>query len=510
MASTLARPTIVLSRSPPPMRGPRPLPARPTNARSPAQPTPAPAESVKQSDQQLKIVKPKRATYILQWASDVQPGSPLAPSPNAEHLHDPLLSASTQDFALRLMSFAQGACSPTSNNIGRIITAPLATGLVSLNKPTPKAPRLEARSPSVASPSTGRYNLSASGRRARAQPSVRRTVTRQQSRRGTPGRAQSRRLRDGRSKRASRMLLTLAESGVEETDVRRLTMRLSRQVSVAHRPATRVAAPTPPSREVFLDDDEWEFAPLLLVDSTGADDGEWEDFDGPTTAAFPDTAAALQPGSAFTMQSRSESASAYSHESDLASPYALPQPHDERSAGRATPPLPDSANTGSSSTTPGLSLLAIPARSQRKAAHLRKASYVTELEAFTAPKTPISPGTAPMLPTPKGPARRRPAPLNIPEPPTAARFSTSSPLDLQLVRAAFIAQSYAPARRPPSGDVGAVPRRLPTPEAEKKAAATSQHSARVNITGGMKSMVTALKTSRNGNAPRGNARREWI
>ncbi|VDC05153.1 unnamed protein product [Peniophora sp. CBMAI 1063] len=283
-------------------------------------------------------------------------------------------------------------------------------------------------------------------------------------------------------------------------------MRLSRQVAAANHPAARIAAPPPPSREVFLDDDEWEFAPLLLVDSTGADDGEWVDFDGPSTAAFPDTAAALQPTSAFTIQSRTESASAYSHESDLASPYKLPQPHDERSAGRATPPpLPDSANTGSTSTTPGLSLLAIPARSQRKAAHLRKPSYVTELEAFTVPKTPISPGTAPVLPTPKGPARRRPAPLNIPEPPSAARFSTASPLDLQLVRAAFIAQSYAP-RRPPSGDVGAVPRRLPTPEAEKKAAASNQHGARVNIAGGMKSMVTALKSSRNGNTPR----REWV
>ncbi|KZV59748.1 hypothetical protein PENSPDRAFT_394343 [Peniophora sp. CONT] len=503
MTSSLARPTIVLSRSPPPMRGPRPLPARPIKTSAPAQPAPV-AEQVDQSNQQLKITKPKRATYIRQWVHDVQPGSPLAPSPNAEHLHDPLLSAGTHDFARRLMSFAQGACSPTSNNIARIITAPMATGLVPLKKPISKTARLEVRSPSVASPSTGRYNISASGRRTRAQPSLRRTITRQQSRRGASGRAQNRRPRDQRSKRASRMLLTLADGGVDEANVRRLTMRLSRQVSVANRPAARVAAPQPPSREVFLDDDEWEFAPLLLVDSTGADDGEWVDFDGPATAAFPDTAAALQPGSAFTMQSQTESASAYSHESDLVSPYVLPQPHDERSLGRATPPpLPDSANTGSASTTPGLSLLAIPARSQRKAAHLRKASYVTELEAFTIPKTPVSPGVAPVLPTPKGPARRRPAPLNIPEPPTAARFSTSSPLDLQLVRAAFIAQSYNPRR---SGDVGAVPRRLPTPEADKKVAAGGQLGARVNIAGGMKSMVTALKSSRNGNTPR----REWI
>lgn len=508
MTSTLARPTIVLSRAPSPMRGPRPLPARPTNARSPAHA--ALVEPVDQSNQQLQITKPKRATYIRQWASDVQPGSPLAPSPNAEYLHDPLLSAGRQDFALRLMSFAQGARSPTSNNIARIITAPMPTALAPLKKPAAKAPRPEVRSPSVASPNTGRYNISVSSRRARAQPSLRRTITRQASRRAVPGRGQSRRPRDHRSKRASRMLLTLADGGADETNVRRLTVRLSRQVSAAHPSTARITASKPSSREVFLDDDEWEFAPLLLADSTGADNGEWVDFDGPATADFPDTAAALQPGSALTVQSRTESASAYSHESDLAAPYALPQPHDERSAGRATPPpLPDSANTGSSSTTPGLSLLAIPARSQRRAAHLRKPSYVTELEAFTIPKTPISPDATPVLPTPKGPERRRPAPLNIPEPPTAARFSTSSPLDLQLVRAAFIAQSYAP-RRPASGDVGAVPRRLPTPEAHKKVSGTGQNGARVNIAEGMRSMVTALKSSRNANTPRGSALREWI
>jgi hypothetical protein len=305
---------------------------------------------------------------------------------------------------------------------------------------------------------------------------------------------------DGHSKRASRVLLTLTEGAENPNAQKRLTVRLSKAPAAGRRSV--LVAPSAPEkdREVFLDDEEWEFAPLVIVDDNGMmDDDEWEDFDGPMSAAQPVSASSV-----------------YSHPSDFEPQYTLPNPHDLLSPNQVTPP--DSgrhlASDGSIKTTSSLPLLAIPARSQRKAAHLRKPSYFTDMDAFQIPVSPQSPARSQRatLQVPRGPARRRPAPLSIPSPAKSSRYSGVSPLDVRLVRKAFIAQSFTP--RPAGADVGAVPNRPPTPpsEDEKPRGRLDKRSPKMSLGNGMKNVLSAVSiTIRTGSGSRSSSgRRGWI
>ena len=82
MASTLytpVRPTIILS--PSSSRAHRPLPPTPA-------PVPPSGQVVSEEEHiKVQLSRPKRNTFILTWASTIEPGSPAAPSPENDVEH---------------------------------------------------------------------------------------------------------------------------------------------------------------------------------------------------------------------------------------------------------------------------------------------------------------------------------------------------------------------------------------------------------------------------------------
>lgn len=108
---------------------------------------------------------------------------------------------------------------------------------------------------------------------------------------------------------------------------------------------------------------------------------------------------------------------------------------------------------------PGVSVLSLPVRTRCTAKHLRKPEYLLDI-AFPrgSPGSPRSPrfyvGACPPSPAvrakPKGPARRRPAPLKLSPPSPALKRPTNSPLDPEKVRKDFLDSSFAPAVMAPA------------------------------------------------------------
>ncbi|GJF00268.1 hypothetical protein PsYK624_165520 [Phanerochaete sordida] len=103
----------------------------------------------------------------------------------------------------------------------------------------------------------------------------------------------------------------------------------------------------------------------------------------------------------------------------------------------------------SQTVKPGLSVLAIPARSRRSAKHLRKPEFL--LGVFPAPCSPqVSPASYAMYAgtaRPKGKARRRPAPLTLAPVSPARQVATNPDTDEDALRADFLVDSFRPRPR---------------------------------------------------------------
>lgn len=104
---------------------------------------------------------------------------------------------------------------------------------------------------------------------------------------------------------------------------------------------------------------------------------------------------------------------------------------------------------------PGMSVLAIPARSRRTAKHLRKPEYLLDVFPIprspvksVGPRSPLSPrfATFHIAPRPKGKARRRPAPLNLTLI-TPGPQGATNPADADQGRDEFLQDSFAPRPR---------------------------------------------------------------
>ncbi|OSD05372.1 hypothetical protein PYCCODRAFT_1432534 [Trametes coccinea BRFM310] len=185
-------------------------------------------------------------------------------------------------------------------------------------------------------------------------------------------------------------------------------------------------------------DEEWEYAHLLGGDDESED--SWVRFGSPTKArkvSIP-TVDAVHRGSVS------------SQDSDLDACYAM----------RAEDEGDDLAAFGGAlgpacARRPGMSVLAIPARTRRTAKHLRKPKFL--LDAFPVPGGP-SPLPAPVhahaAPSPQAQEqqaavkqRKRPAPLKL-TPPSPMFKCPTNPMDPEQVRDDFLASSFHPAAAP--------------------------------------------------------------
>lgn len=188
---------------------------------------------------------------------------------------------------------------------------------------------------------------------------------------------------------------------------------------------------------VWVDEDEeWEFAHLLSsVEDFYKPDGdeEWVRFASGNQNA--------QDGE------RRESVS--TQDSDLSHRYAVQVDTGSHDDLAGLTPEFDSFTV----VKPGLSILAIPARSRRTAKHLRKPGFL--LDAFPIPRSPsniidmplspLSPRFAPFHATAfsKGKGRRRPTPLKL-SPPSPASKLPLNPSDPDQIRREFLDDSFAP------------------------------------------------------------------
>lgn len=182
-------------------------------------------------------------------------------------------------------------------------------------------------------------------------------------------------------------------------------------------------------------DEEWEFAHLL---------GDADNMDGWVAFNSP------QP-SADGMRRESVS----TQDSDLSPRFAM----------QVDDPADDLAAFDTPKVTPGMPLLALPARSRRTAKHLRKPAYL--LNAFPVPRSSNSPQsprpTAHTVARSAGKARRRPAPLQLVPQSPAQKVATNPDADPDQLRADFLMDSFRP--RPRLGRSRVLsPRIPPTPQ----------------------------------------------
>ncbi|KAI0831894.1 hypothetical protein BC628DRAFT_1499814 [Trametes gibbosa] len=209
-------------------------------------------------------------------------------------------------------------------------------------------------------------------------------------------------------------------------------------------------------------DEEWEYAHLLGGDEEsrcGSEDS-WVRFGSPTKARKPSVVTIAEVDDA-------RRGSVSSQDSDLDPRYAM-RAEDERDdlAGFGSALAPACARR------PGMSVLAIPARTRRTAKHLRKPEFL--LDAFPVPASPTS--AAPHASHPKdrqlaAKHRRRPAPLTL-TPPSPAFKCPTNPLDPEQVRDAFLASSFVPAHASKRVQAQAqVPQQLPVVQASPRAPA---------------------------------------
>ncbi|KAI0086467.1 hypothetical protein BDY19DRAFT_344731 [Irpex rosettiformis] len=194
---------------------------------------------------------------------------------------------------------------------------------------------------------------------------------------------------------------------------------------------------------VWMDQDEvWEFTHLLGGDDDFClDEVEWVQF-GSSAEGENKLVGVDHRGSLSTQ------------DSDLSPRYVMQVDADSQDD------IPGLDNS-SAPVKPGITVLAIPARSRRAAPHLRKPEYL--LDAFTfptspnpaldAPQGPRSPRSPCIFPVSshKGKTRRRPPPLNL-TPPTPALKHPHNPADAQQLRTEFLQDSFNP--RPRRGRQG--------------------------------------------------------
>ncbi|KAI0317018.1 hypothetical protein OF83DRAFT_193575 [Amylostereum chailletii] len=492
---TFARPNIMLTRPPPQKRAPTtPLPSRPQM--SPLSPLSGGASLA--HGYVSKPAQLKRPSVIVSWATHVQPGSPALPSPPStagtpalaqkfmalSRLRSP--ESAVVHAAGQSMSFLRLE-SPTL--VGPLLKHFKSEFSITARSPQPKQPKGPRASPKAAqksapvraplptpsptpSPSSSarsgglRTFQTAAAKKLRAHsasPKSRRRSRVAQS----PGIRASRLAIQKRTEysqplASERLMLTLVD-GPADGKTRRLTMDRSSVAAAVAKPEQDNAP-----RELFEEDEEWEFARLIM---DYEESEEWEDFNS-TPQSSPDK-------------------SVYSQESALDPRYQLSNPWEHTS--QATSPDSGGASTGKS--TPGLSVLAIPARSRRRAAHLRKASYF-DAEAFTVPLSPASPLSPQrvQLTRSKGATRRRPAPLALPLPGSNTKIPSNSPADARLARIAFLEESY----HAPALDVGAFPTRpvaplTPPEDSPIRPRKAAMRPPKLSL-GSMKDMIRAMSS----------------
>ncbi|KAI8996490.1 hypothetical protein BD414DRAFT_478200 [Trametes punicea] len=187
-------------------------------------------------------------------------------------------------------------------------------------------------------------------------------------------------------------------------------------------------------------DEEWEYAHLLGGDDESED--SWVRFGSPTKPRKASVAVVAEGDSNVRRGSVS------SQDSDLDPRYAM-RAEDDRDDLAAF----GGALSPACARRPGMSVLAIPARTRRTAKHLRKPEFL--LDVF-----PVPAGSSPSADVPHaaqaaqvkekqiaGKQRRRPAPLTL-TPPSPAYKCPTNPMDAEQVRDDFLASSFAPAPAP--------------------------------------------------------------
>jgi len=214
-------------------------------------------------------------------------------------------------------------------------------------------------------------------------------------------------------------------------------------------------------------DEEWEYTHLLA--DTGAttapislagkvDDAmtiDWEDFGAadPCLDSFFTNLQVNKENDPLALERRD---SVSSQDSDLDPKYLLTVP--EYTLGGFNAPVEDRVLASHKIGGPGMSILSLPSRPRRQALHLNKTEFLVDIAAFgpRSPKSSVATsGALSINPKPKGPARRRPAPLKLAHQPQnavvvvrrpAAGGQVKTPVldSVEKVRKEFIADSFAP------------------------------------------------------------------
>ena len=279
-------------------------------------------------------------------------------------------------------------------------------------------------------------------------------------------------------------LAQLADGGSLEDHIRRFAEAQAKAGGAAERTADgRLVGVADVFRDgtgaVWRDqDEEWEYAHLL----GGDDESEqsWVRFGSPNKpgAASPLKSAAGKLAAAEEDEVRRGSVS--SQDSDLDPRYAM-RAEDERDDLAAF----GGALAAACARRPGMSVLAIPARSRRAAKHLRKPEFL--LDVFPVPEGATAPQQAAPAPT-KPKTRRRPAPLKL-TPPSPAFKCPTNPMDTVLGREDFIAASFAPEPAP----ARRTHTRAPAPVSLRPSVDAAQVSAKKTPTKlGMRGLLRAM------------------
>jgi hypothetical protein len=187
----------------------------------------------------------------------------------------------------------------------------------------------------------------------------------------------------------------------------------------------------------WMDEDEvWEFTHLLSGDDDFClDEVEWVQF-GSNSG---------RENKLLELDSRQ---SLSTQDSDLSPRYAMKVEAD------CYDDLAKFSTDSAALVKPGLTVLAIPARSRRTAKHLRKPEFL--LNAFPVPRSPVKATDAPLTPRSprafpvsargKGRTRRRPTPLNL-MPASPAFKQPLNPADTDQMRMEFLQDSFRPRPR---------------------------------------------------------------
>jgi len=175
-----------------------------------------------------------------------------------------------------------------------------------------------------------------------------------------------------------------------------------------------------------------------------------------------------------------------SQDSDLDPKYLVTVP--ELSLSGFNAPVEDRVLASHKIGGPGMSILSLPSRPRRKALHLNKADFLVDMAAF-GPRSPISSVAAiqSTKPTPKGLARRRPAPLKLAHQAQNATVVVRRPGQIKTpyalesvekVRKEFIADSFTPT---PASATKTIPRSVTAPPPPQQTIKTKP--SRMNMRG---------------------------